>query len=285
MERMNTLGGRRLFPGHPEASKAADYLRQRIAVQPRVGIILGSGLGAVAARVRGATSVPYRDIPYFPASTVPGHAGELQAGSWAKVPVVILLGRVHLYEGYSPAEIVFPTRVLALLGIKVLVITCAAGGITAQAVPGSFMVFSDHINALGSNPLAGPSDPAWGERFLDMSEPYDPELRALARRAASRLRIRCSQGVYVAVPGPSYETPAEIRALKTWGADAVGMSTVPEVLAARQLGLRLLAIASITNRAAGIGRRALSHHEVLAVGKRASLDLAKLLEELLKTCG
>jgi purine-nucleoside phosphorylase len=261
--------------------KAVRHIRRAIDLQPRVGIILGSGLGDVVARVCQGNHIPYDSIPHFPQSTVAGHAGELHIGFWDGVPVAILAGRMHLYEGYTPAEVVFPTRVLGRLGIKVLVVTCAAGGIAAKAVPGSLMLLSDHINGQGRNPLVGPPEPQWGERFIDMSQAYDPTLRALARRAATQQKIRCFEGVYVALLGPSFETPAEIRALKYWGADAVGMSTVPEVLAARQLGIRVLGIATITNRAAGLSKQPLSHAEVLEVGKSASQDLIRLFDNLI----
>jgi purine-nucleoside phosphorylase len=187
---------------------------------------------------------------------------------------------MHLYEGYSAAEVAFPTRVLALAGVPILIATCAAGGIAPGATPGSFMVFRDHLNYQGSNPLAGPHDARWRERFVDMSEAYDPQLRLEARRAARACGVKYFEGVYAALLGPSYETPAEIRALRRLGADAVGMSTVPEVLAARQAGLRVLAIASISNRAAGLSKTPLNHREVLSAGKNAGRDLARLLDHL-----
>jgi purine-nucleoside phosphorylase len=206
-------------------------------------------------------------------------------GEWAGVPVAVLEGRMHLYEGYRPAELAFPTRVLALAGVKNLVVTCAAGGIASRAVTGSFMVFSDHLNYQGANPLAGSYDPRWGARFVDLSEAYDSRLRRDALRAARALKLKCVAGVYVALLGPTYETPAEIRALKILGADAVGMSTVPEVLAARQAGLRVLAIAMISNRAAGLSRAHLSHEDVLKSGKLAASNLARLLNNLLAKWG
>jgi purine-nucleoside phosphorylase len=255
-------------------------LRKRWPAPPRVGIVLGTGLGEVAASVRPAMTIPYQAIPHFPPPTVRAHAGTLHLGLWGETPVAVLEGRLHLYEGYLPGELVFPTRVLALAGIEYLLITCAAGGIARQATPGSFMLFADHLNLQGMNPLAGPHDARWGTRFVDLSQAYDPALRRAARQAASSLRLKCFEGVYAALLGPSYETPAEIRALKRLGADAVGMSTVPEVLAARQLGVRVLAIAAITNRAAGLTRRPLSHEEVLEVGRQASGNLARLLAGL-----
>jgi purine-nucleoside phosphorylase len=277
-------------PSYREAVKASRYLAARCRLRPRVGIVLGSGLGEIVGRIHQATIIPYSSIPHFPVdgARVEGHAGELHVGLWGKAPVAVLAGRLHLYEGYSPNEVVFPVRVLGLAGVKILVVTCAAGGIAEQAVPGSLMILSDHLNWQGQNPLAGPHDPRWGARFIDLSQAYDPQLRRAAKRAAAGLsrrsgagRLKCFEGVYAAVLGPSYDTPAEIRALKRAGADAVGMSTVPEVLAARQLGMRVLGIASITNRAAGLSLRPLTHEEVLTVGKRTSAGLADLLDALL----
>jgi purine-nucleoside phosphorylase len=277
-----SLVARHCNPGYREAIEAVRFLKKGWAAQPRVGIVLGSGLGEVVRKLRGARRVSYRHVPHFPKPTVAGHAGTVHLGFWGELPVAMLEGRVHLYEGYAPAAVVFPTRVLALAGIEVLVVTCAAGGISPRATPGSIMLLSDHLNLQGANPLAGAHDSRWGPRFVDMSEAYDPELRRQARRAAARLRLKCFAGIYAALAGPTYETPAEIRALRRLGADAVGMSTVPEVIAARQLGMRVLAMATITNRAAGLSRRPLSHGEVLEVGKRAGRDLARLLDALIR---
>ena len=267
--------------GYAQALQAARYLKRRSPAFPRVGIVLGSGVETVAARLADPVTIPYEHIPYFPRPTVEGHAGKLHIGLWKKTPVAILAGRVHRYEGYTPAEVVFAVRTLGLAGVETLILTCAAGGIAPAAAPGSLMVFSDHLNFQGSSPLAGPHDKRWGERFVDLSQAYDPGLRRAALKAASALRLKCFEGVYAAVLGPNYETPAEIRALKRSGADAVGMSTVPEAIAARQLNLRVLAISLITNRAAGIARRPLRHEKVLAVGSRASRDLARLLDHVL----
>ena len=272
-------------PGYDEATRAARYVLSHSKVRPRVGIILGSGLGGVLEGLRTAGRIPYGKIPFFPKTSVAGHAGVLHLGNWGRLPVAVLEGRMHLYEGFSPAEIVFPARVLARAGVRTLVATCAAGGIAPEAAPGSFMFFRDHLNYQGANPLAGPHDARWGERFVDVSEAYDARLRREARRAARACKIECFEGVYVALLGPNYETPAEIRALRRQGADAVGMSTVPEVLAARQCGLKVLAIATISNRAAGLSRRPLSHQEVLSMGKRTGHDLARLLETLMPRLG
>jgi purine-nucleoside phosphorylase len=268
-------------PGYDEAQAAARYIRARAKMQPRVGIILGSGLGEVVAQLESARHIPYGEIPYFPRSTVVGHAGEMLLGTWVEQPTAILSGRMHLYEGYTPAEVALPTRALALAGIEFLFVTCAAGGIGDRCRPGALMILRDHLNYQGVNPLTGPEDKRFGPRFIDMSEPYDARLRALARSAARKLRLRCSEGVYAALLGPSFETPAEIRALKWLGADAVGMSTVPEVIAARQCGVRVLAVASITNRAAGLSRRLLSHQEVLDAGRSGAGNLARLFGEVM----
>ncbi|MBZ5545866.1 MAG: purine-nucleoside phosphorylase [Acidobacteriia bacterium] len=251
------------------------------AAPPRVGIVLGSGLGEVANGLRDAKKIAYKSIPHFPQPTVHGHAATLHLGRWGEVPVAILRGRVHLYEGFAPAEVVFPVRVLVLAGVKTLVLTCAAGGIARRATPGSFMILSDHLNFQGQNPLVGPHDERWGPRFPDMTEAYDADLRRLALRAARARRLKCFEGVYAAMLGPNYETPAEIRALQRLGADAVGMSTVPEAIAARQMGVRVLAIATITNRAAGLARRPLAHQEVMAMGRSAARNLVGLLDAVL----
>lgn len=269
------------FPGFEEALEAARYLQTRWRARPQVAITLGSGLEHVVRRVRDPIAVPYESIPHFPRPTVKGHGGTLHLGFWGKLPVAVLEGRVHLYEGFAPAQIVFPVRALVMTDIRVLVATCAAGGIARQARPGRLMIFSDHLNFQGANPLVGIHDARWGERFVDLTEAYDLSLRRWARRASAALRLRCFEGVYASVLGPSYETPAEIRALRRLGADAVGMSTVPEVIAARQLGARVLALAMITNRAAGLGQEPLSHEEVLQVGKTASRDLVRLLDGFL----
>lgn len=266
---------------YEEASQAARYLGRRAPRFPRVGIVLGSGLGETASRLHDTVVIPYRRIPHFPSPNVKGHAGKLHVGFWEELPVAVLEGRVHLYEGHCPAEVAFPIRTLGLAGIEVLILTCAAGGIAPRAVPSSLMIFSDHINLQGSSPLAGMADERWGPRFTDLSSVYDPPLRRAARKAAKSLRLKCFEGVYAADLGPNYETPAEIRALKHLGADAVGMSTVPEAIVARQMNLRVLAIATITNRAAGLAKSPLSHQEVLETGRAASQNLTRLLDGVL----
>jgi len=272
---------RRKQHGYAQALRAAHDLKRLSKPFPQVGIVLGSGLGAVASHLTETVTIPYSRIPHFPRPAVEGHAGRLYLGRWKNLPVALLAGRVHLYEGYTPAEVVFSVRVLGLAGVRTVVLTCAAGGIAAAAVPGSLMVFSDHLNLQASSPLNGPHDERWGERFVDMTRAYDAHLRRAALKAALRLRLKCFEGVYAAVPGPQYETPAEIRALKRLGADAVGMSTVPEVLAARQVSMRVLAVALITNRAAGLARRPLRHDEVLAAGSHGAENLARLVDGVL----
>ncbi|HEV2424021.1 MAG TPA: purine-nucleoside phosphorylase [Terriglobia bacterium] len=265
---------------YDRALAAARYIRATGGLSPRLGMILGSGLGEVVERLENPRRLPYASIPHFPRSTVAGHAGELALGHWSGVPTAMLCGRMHLYEGYTPSEVVLAARALALAGIEYLFVTCAAGGIGARCLPGSLMIFSDHLNYQGVNPLVGPEDARLGPRFIEMSEAYDRELRTLARRGAHKLRLKCSEGVYAGLLGPSFETPAEIRALRRLGADAVGMSTVLEVIAARQRGVRVLAVASITNRAAGLTRERLSHQEVLEAGRRGARNLASLFDEV-----
>ena len=210
-----------------------------------------------------------------------GHGGTLHWGNWQGVPVAILEGRVHCYEGHAPATVVFPVRALALAGVETFIFTCAAGGIATESQPGGFMVFSDHLHLQGGNPLVGVHDPRWGAQFVDLTDAYDPRLRRITRIEAGKLHLPCFEGVYASLLGPTYETPAEIRALKSMGADAVGMSTVPEVMAARQLQCRVLAIAMISNRAAGLAGKPLSHEEVLATGRTASRHFADLIEAVL----
>ena len=261
--------------------RAVRFLAARWPAAPRVGIVLGSGLGGALPSLRGERRVPWASIPGFSKPSVAGHSGGLHLGVWGDVPVAVLAGRVHLYEGYEAVEVVFPARVLALAGIRCLITTCAAGGIALGARPGSFMIFSDHLNFQGANPLAGFQDPRWGERFLDMGQAYDRPLRLRALKAARALGVTCFEGVYAALLGPSYETPAEIRVLRALGAGAVGMSTVQEVIAVRQMGVRVLSVATITNRAAGLSRKPLSHEEVMETGQGAARNLGRLIGALL----
>jgi purine-nucleoside phosphorylase len=256
--------------------EAAAVVRDRTALEPTFGAILGSGLGAFADALQDSVVVPFGEIPYFPASTVEGHAGALVVGSIQGVPIAVLKGRVHFYEGRSLEEVVFPVRVLGRLGVRTLCLTNAAGAINPAFQPGELMILSDHINLLG-NPLMGPNESELGPRFPDMSSAYDPELRRIAERAAAATGTTTHEGVYVAFTGPSYETPAEIRMARTLGADAVGMSTVPEVIAARHMGMRVLALSCLTNMAAGVSEGPLDHREVLLVGERVRSTLIEIL--------
>ncbi|MFM8880543.1 MAG: purine-nucleoside phosphorylase [Verrucomicrobiota bacterium] len=253
----------------PAPSSTASLILHRTALRPRLAIVLGSGFGGVAEAISVDREFAYRDLPGFPVGTAPGHAGTLRIGTWGSVPVAVLNGRAHYYEGFTPQEVVFAVRVLAALGVETLLLTNAAGGIHPRYQVGDFMILSDHINFLGMNPLRGPV--AEGEpRFVDMTRAYDPELRRHLKAAAKSIRLGVREGVYLAVSGPSFETPAEIRAFRRWGADAVGMSTVPEVLAARSTGMRVAAFSCITNAAAGLGgpSQVVSPDEVLAVGRQ-----------------
>lgn len=260
---------------------ASDYIQSRVTVEPRVAIILGSGLGAFADSVENATVLPYSDIPDWPRSTAAGHAGKLVVGMAAGVPVAVLAGRVHLYEGYTAQQAVFGIRALDVFDIKSLVLTNAAGGVNPDYKPGQLVLISDHINLLGQNPLTGPNDESFGPRFPDMSEAYSKIYRTAAREAGKAIGLELEEGVYAAVPGPSYETPAEIRYLRTIGADLVGMSTVPETIAANHMGLGVLGISCVTNHAAGVIEQRLDHKEVLEVGERMKGTLIELLRQIL----
>ncbi len=249
-------------------------------VKPTVGLILGSGLGPVADRVTDAASLSFAEIEGFPRSSVVGHAGKLVAGTLAGKPVVVMAGRGHLYEGNSPAAVTFPVRVMRALGVTTLVVTNAAGGIRPTLTSGSFMVLSDHINMLGVNPLYGTNDERLGPRFPDLTQAYDAGLRKLALDTGKRLGMRIEEGVYVAMQGPTYETPAEVRMLRTMGADAVGMSTVPEVIVARHGGMKVLGISFIANAAAGISPIPLTHEEVTTEANKARGAFEKLVLEI-----
>ncbi len=249
--------------GHEQIQATAAYVRDRISgLSPRVGLVLGSGLGAFAEKVEAQVSFSYNALPHFPVSTVEGHKGRLVAGSVEGVPLLCMQGRVHGYEGYDPTEVVFPVRVLLALGARTIILTNAAGGIHADWAPGDLMVISDHINLTGKSPLSGANDPRLGVRFPDMTNLYAPKLQELAHRSAKGLGFALRSGVYLGLNGPQYETPAEIRMAKGLGADAVGMSTVFEAIAARHGGAEILGISCITNLAAGISKQALSHSEV-----------------------
>ena len=266
-------------PGSFErVEEAARSLRLRVGTLPETAIVLGSGLGDFADRVLDAIATPYGEIPHWPASQVVGHAGRLVVGRVARRQVAALSGRVHFYEGHDLATVVFATRVMGRLGVKQLVLTNAAGGINTSFAQGALMIIDDHINFLGTNPLVGPNDDRFGPRFPDMSEVYSSRLRQIAHEAARAGGVPVSHGIYVAVHGPSYETPAEIRAFRTLGADAIGMSTVPEAIAARHMGMEVLGISCITNMAAGVLPGPISHDEVMETARRVRGSFSALLE-------
>jgi purine-nucleoside phosphorylase len=263
--------------GTGTAEHAADIVAKRLAgLEPRVAIVLGSGLGGLADQIRDARRIPYVEVPGFPVTGVAGHQGTLVVGTLAGVPVIVQSGRFHLYEGYAPSVAAQPVRLFHRLGVRTLIVTNAAGGIRATFRPGTLMVIADHINLMMRNPLTGPVEPG-EERFPDMSDPYDAGLRARASDAARDAKVPLEAGVYAGVLGPSYETPAEIRMLQRLGADAVGMSTVPEVLVARACGMSCLGFSVIANMAAGLSAEKLSHEDVLAAGARAVSRLAAVV--------
>ena len=261
---------------------AVNVITARIGERPRarVGIVLGSGLGAFASELTDTVEIPYGDIPGFPVSTAIGHAGKLVFGKLDATEVVLMAGRAHLYEGYTPQEAVFGVRTLGRLGVSKMIFTNAAGGINLSYGTGALVLISDHLNLQGSNPLAGPNDAALGHRFPDMTEAYSLRLRLLARQAASDLGVTLPEGVYAGLLGPSYETPAEIRYLRAIGADLVGMSTVGEVIAANHMGIECLGISCVTNMAAGVLPQKLNHEEVLAVGRQVRDGFVRLLKAI-----
>jgi len=266
---------------------AADYIQARTSTRPGIALVLGSGLSSLAEEVIAPDIIKYQDIPHWPVSTVPGHAGQLVLGKMQGKETLIMQGRVHFYEGYSVQEITFPVRVMKLLGIHTLVLTNAAGGLNPSYRAGDLMLIRDHINMVGlagGNPLRGPNDEAFGPRFPDMTMPYDQELRTLAKRVAAEVGVGMQEGVYVFVAGPSFETPAEIRYLRTIGADAVGMSTVPSVVAARHAGIRVLGISTVTNMASPEPSpgHTVTHSEVLDVGAQVVPQLASILNGVVR---
>lgn len=263
------------------AEEAAKYIRAKCPLRPLIAIVLGSGLGDFADEVANAVKIDFADIPHFARSTAIGHAGRLVLGKIGSSAVVIMQGRIHLYEGYPASAVAFPIRVFARLGVKAAILTNAAGGINLDYGQGRLVVIQDHINLQGQNPLVGAEDERLGSRFIDMTEAYSRGYRRLALDAAKKLGIEAPEGVYAGLLGPSYETPAEIRYLRAIGADLVGMSTVPEVIVARQMGIKVLAISCVTNMAAGILDQPLNHAEVLETGKRVSGQFKALLREVI----
>jgi purine-nucleoside phosphorylase len=257
-------------------------IRSHTPSEPRIAIILGTGLGRLANEIELEAAIPYADIPNFPLSTVESHSGRLIIGRLDGHRVVAMQGRFHRYEGYSLRQVTFPVRVLRMLGAQTLIVSNVSGGMNPRWQPGDLMIIDDHINMLGVNPLTGPNEPRWGTRFPDMSEVYSARLRRAADQAAVTRRVHIEHGVYLAVMGPSYETPAEIRAFRALGADAVGMSTVPEALVARHMGMEVLGISCIANPAAGLLPKPLSSDEVLAASARAARPFAALLEGILE---
>ncbi len=266
---------------YTHAQSAAAFLLAQTRLRPRIGVVLGSGLGAFADDLLDAARIPYANIPFFPRSTAIGHAGQMVIGTTGGIPIAAMQGRVHLYEGYSVQEVAFPIRVFAGLGIRAVILTNAAGGINQEYQQGALVVISDHINLQGTNPLVGPNEERFGARFPDMTQAYSRTYRDMALQSARKMGKTLHQGIYAGLLGPSYETPAEIRYLRTIGADLVGMSTIPEVVAARHMGLNVLAISCVTNMAAGILDQALNHQEVLETAERVKGDFIALLQAVI----
>jgi len=276
------------FFSHSHFETAAAEIQGRTRLAPRIGLILGSGLSPLADAVKESVAIPYDEIPHFPASTVEGHAGRLILGRLEEQPVAVMQGRVHYYEGYSMAQVAFPVRVMQTLGIETLIVTNAAGGLNPEFRAGEVMLIEDHINLIGMcgpNPLRGPNLDEFGPRFPDMSEPYDARLQALARQTAAQEGISLREGVYICVAGPNFETPADLRFLRMIGADAVGMSTVPEVTVARQGGARTLGLSGITNVAPvkGAATKKTTHEEVLEAGHTLAPKMETLIRGVLRT--
>jgi purine-nucleoside phosphorylase len=265
---------------YERAEHAARIIRSRTTETPRIAIVLGSGLGAFADDFDDAVGIPYEDITGFARSTAEGHVGRLVVGKIDQVPLLAMQGRVHFYEGYSLEQVTFPIRVFKLLGVKTLILTNASGGVNVQFTQGALMVLSDHLNLIGDNPLRGPNDVRFGPRFPDMSTVYSPDLQEIVIEEARSLGVEVRRGVYAALAGPSYETPAEIHLMRNLGADAVGMSTVPEAIVARHMGIDVLGISCITNMAAGIGDEPINHEDVMATGDRVKETFTQLLRKV-----
>jgi purine-nucleoside phosphorylase len=269
-------------PGEFErATDAAQFVLSRTALRPQIALVLGSGLGAFADELTDAVRIPFADIPHYPKPSAEGHAGKLVIGKVGDIAVAAMQGRVHYYEGHSIKDVIFPMRVFGRMGIKAAILTNAAGGVSTRLKPGTLVILQDHINLQGVSALAGPNDERFGTRFVDMSKAYDDTFLQIASRAAHDLHIDTAHGVYAAVSGPSYETPAEIRYLRTIGADVVGMSTVQETMVARHMGIRVLAISCVTNMAAGILDQPITHQEVLETGARVRGQFVALLKAVI----
>jgi purine-nucleoside phosphorylase len=266
---------------YERAERAAKFVLSKTKLRPQVAVVLGSGLGAFADELTNAAKIPYAKIPSFPHSTAVGHAGRLVVGKSGEIAVAAMQGRVHAYEGYSARQVAFPMRVLGRMGIRAVILTNAAGGINLEYHQGALVAIRDHINLQGANPLTGPNDERFGPRFPDMTHAYWKAYREMAMAEAKRLGIELQDGVYAALPGPSYETPAEIRYLRTIGADLVGMSTVPETIAARHMGIRVLGVSCVTNMAAGMLEKPLDHKEVLETGERVGMQFIALLRAVI----
>lgn len=263
-----------------EIKQSAQYMKEKVKDLPEIGLILGSGLGVLAEEIENPVKIPYEQIPNFPVSTVEGHAGQLVFGALKGANVVAMQGRFHFYEGYDMKKVTFPVRVLKEMGVKTIIVTNAAGGVNESFEPGDLMIISDHINNMGTSPLIGPNDSDLGVRFPDMSQAYSRELRTLAKNAASELGIKVQEGVYVGNTGPAYETPAEVRLARVLGGDAVGMSTVPEVIVANHAGMKVLGISCISNMAAGILDQPLSHDEVMETTEKVKANFLNLVKKI-----
>jgi purine-nucleoside phosphorylase len=276
---------RRKIMDFGKIQNAAQFLKGKYENAPKIGLILGSGLGVLAEEIEQPVKIAYNEIPDFPVSTVEGHAGQLVFGTIHGVEVVAMQGRFHFYEGYSFEKVTFPVRVMKELGVETLIVTNAAGGVNVSFSPGDLMIITDHINNMGTNPLIGPNDSRLGVRFPDMSEAYTKELRVLAKQISEQLNIPTQEGVYVGNTGPTYETPAEVRMIRTLGGDAVGMSTVPEVIVARHAGMKVMGISCISNMAAGILDQPLNHEEVIETTEMVKANFLLYVKELTKQFG
>jgi purine-nucleoside phosphorylase len=266
---------------YESAARAAEFIRSRARTDVSVGIVLGSGLGAFAEDLEKPVAIPYDEIPGFAHATVEGHAGRLVIGTADGVSIAAMQGRFHFYEGYGLEDVTFPIRVLKLLGVRTLILTNAAGSLNTELSPGSLMVISDHINLMGVNPLIGPNDERFGPRFPDLTSTYEPALQTIVIEEAKAVDVEMRRGVYAALSGPSYETPAEIHMVRTLGADAVGMSTVPEAIVARHMDMQVIGISCITNLAAGVSNRPVDHSQVIATGERVRVQFTELIRRVI----